>query len=85
MGLADMSRHIIGCHVTQSTRVQHACDDVASSIRQALVIGTRCISYIVYLTDPDDGWTEEDGGALELYPVESPGMTSVKMGYMFLL
>ena len=37
------------------------------------VIGTRCISYIVYLTDPDDGWDEVDGGALELYPVESPG------------
>ena len=41
------------------------------------VIGTRCISYIVYLTDPDDGWDEVDGGALELYPVESPGTPAV--------
>ena len=41
------------------------------------VIGTRCISYIVYLTDPDDGWDEDDGGALELYPVESPGTPAV--------
>lgn len=29
------------------------------------VIGTRKISYILYLTDPD--WKEEDGGRLELY------------------
>ena len=41
------------------------------------VIGTRCISYIIYLTDPDDGWSAEDGGALELYPVESPGTPAV--------
>ena len=41
------------------------------------VIGTRCISYIVYLTDPDDGWDEDDGGALALYPVESPGTPAV--------
>ena len=32
------------------------------------VIGDRRVSYIIYLTDPDDGWKEEDGGALELYP-----------------
>jgi prolyl 3-hydroxylase /prolyl 3,4-dihydroxylase len=32
------------------------------------VIGDRRVSYIIYLTDPDDGWTEQDGGALELYP-----------------
>lgn len=31
------------------------------------VIGTRCISYILYLSEPDDEWTEDDGGALELY------------------
>ncbi|KAI8108949.1 hypothetical protein M9435_005366 [Picochlorum sp. BPE23] len=32
------------------------------------VIGDRRVSYIIYLTDPDKGWSEEDGGALELYP-----------------
>ena len=41
------------------------------------VIGTRCISYIIYLTDPDEGWTERDGGALELYPVIEPGTPAV--------
>ena len=34
------------------------------------VIGTRRVSYIIYLTDPDEEWKEEDGGALELFPLE---------------
>ena len=34
------------------------------------VIGTRRVSYIVYLTDPDDPWVKEDGGALELYALD---------------
>ena len=41
------------------------------------VIGTRCISYIIYLTDPDEKWTAADGGALELYPVIEPGTPAV--------
>ncbi|ETW04707.1 hypothetical protein H310_03863 [Aphanomyces invadans] len=36
------------------------------------VIGTRCISYVIYLSDPDDEWTAADGGALELYPQTVP-------------
>ena len=32
------------------------------------VIGTRRLSYILYLTDPDEPWKEEWGGALRLYP-----------------
>jgi len=31
------------------------------------VIGTRKISYIIYLTDPTPTWTNNDGGRLELY------------------
>lgn len=34
------------------------------------VIGTRRVSYILYLTDPDEPWREEWGGALRLYAVE---------------
>jgi len=34
------------------------------------VISTRHVSYIIYLSDGD--WAQEDGGALELYPV-APG------------
>jgi prolyl 3-hydroxylase /prolyl 3,4-dihydroxylase len=35
------------------------------------VIGDRRVSFIVYLTDPEDPWRSEDGGALELYPAAS--------------
>ena len=31
------------------------------------VIGTRKVSFIVYMTDPGDAWKYEDGGCLELY------------------
>lgn len=34
------------------------------------VIGTRRVSFILYLTDPDHPWQADDGGALELYPVD---------------
>ncbi|KAI8064060.1 Oxoglutarate and iron-dependent oxygenase degradation C-term-domain-containing protein [Thamnidium elegans] len=37
------------------------------------VIGTRRVSYILYLTDPDHPWDAKDGGALELYPVIEKG------------
>lgn len=32
------------------------------------VIGTRRVSYILYLTDPDEPWQSSWGGALRLYP-----------------
>lgn len=32
------------------------------------VIGTRKVSFIYYLTDPDEDWLSSEGGALELYP-----------------
>lgn len=35
------------------------------------VIGSRRVSYILYLTDPDVPWIEEWGGALRLYPTET--------------
>lgn len=45
------------------------------------VIGTRRVSYIIYLTDPDEPWLEEDGGALELYPLDrSPAAAIVDNG-----
>ena len=34
------------------------------------VIGSRRISYILYMTDPEVPWKEEWGGALRLYPLE---------------
>jgi prolyl 3-hydroxylase /prolyl 3,4-dihydroxylase len=38
------------------------------------VIGSRRVSWILYLTDPDDGWdVASDGGGLELFPLAAPG------------
>lgn len=33
------------------------------------VIGTRCVSYIIYLSRPNKKWHPKYGGALELYPL----------------
>lgn len=35
------------------------------------VIGSRRVSYILYLTDPDRPWEAEWGGALRLYPTQT--------------
>ena len=35
------------------------------------VMGSRRVSYILYLTDPDSPWKEEWGGALRLYPTDT--------------
>ncbi|CAE7257038.1 ofd1 [Symbiodinium sp. CCMP2592] len=32
------------------------------------VIGTRKVSFIYYMTDPEEDWSKEEGGALELFP-----------------
>lgn len=37
------------------------------------VIGTRMVSFIYYLSDPEGDWTAEEGGALELYPPHPTG------------
>ena len=41
MGLADVARHVIGCHSSQETRVRLHVDDVASNICQAVAGGVR--------------------------------------------
>ena len=38
------------------------------------VIGTRRVSYIIYLSEPDEGWERSDGGALELYALAQAGV-----------
>ncbi|KAI9476467.1 MAG: Oxoglutarate and iron-dependent oxygenase degradation C-term-domain-containing protein [Benjaminiella poitrasii] len=42
------------------------------------VIGTRRVSYILYLTDPDCPWQPKQGGALELYPVFKKGIPATE-------
>lgn len=41
------------------------------------VIGDRAVSFIIYLVDPD-GWSADDGGALELYPLSDLSKVSNK-------
>ena len=38
------------------------------------VIGSRCVSYILYLSRPGKKWRPEMGGALELYPLAEGGV-----------
>ncbi|KAJ3166725.1 hypothetical protein HDU88_003208 [Geranomyces variabilis] len=61
---ADMSinTYTAGCHL-----LNH--DDV---------IGSRRVSYILYLPDPDEPWPASNGGALELYPVVEKGTPAVE-------
>lgn len=40
------------------------------------VIGTRRVSYILYLTDPDQPWQAEWGGALRLHPMQDRKLSS---------
>ncbi|RKF63050.1 Prolyl 3,4-dihydroxylase ofd1 [Erysiphe neolycopersici] len=42
------------------------------------VIGSRRVSYILYLTDPDHPWKEEWGGALRLFPTREIDEDGVK-------
>ncbi|KAL7481521.1 hypothetical protein ACHAW6_007212 [Cyclotella cf. meneghiniana] len=44
------------------------------------VIGTRKVSYIIYLTDPDPIWEDKDGGRLELYEAQIENTTSGESG-----
>ena len=38
------------------------------------VIGSRRVSWILYLTDPDEAWdVGAEGGGLELFPLAAPG------------
>ncbi|KAJ3026801.1 UNVERIFIED_CONTAM: hypothetical protein HDU68_005032 [Siphonaria sp. JEL0065] len=51
--------------------------NITSKVRTWFFIGTRAISYIIYLTDPEHPWSHEDGGGLELYPVISKGTPAI--------
>jgi hypothetical protein len=37
------AHHVIGCHQTQETRVNNACDDVASTVHQSLNAGRAAV------------------------------------------
>ena len=48
----DSARHVIGCHLTQDTRVQNASDDAASTIHESppvLLLPAPCLRRRVQL------------------------------------
>eukprot|EP01033_Poteriospumella_lacustris_P004293 gene4293-3066_t len=68
----NMIQRITGC-TELIDRVDCSANAYANSCHLLChddVIGTRCVSYIIYLSDPDDPWTVEEGGAVELYPLD---------------
>jgi Rps23 Pro-64 3,4-dihydroxylase Tpa1-like proline 4-hydroxylase len=63
---------ISGCGVL-SDRVDCSCNIYCQGghlLCHDDVIGTRAISFILYLTEPEETWKESDGGALELFDKE---------------
>ncbi|KAG5517981.1 hypothetical protein PMAC_000436 [Pneumocystis sp. 'macacae'] len=64
-GCGPLSGSVIDMSVNMYTQGCHllAHDDV---------IGTRLVSFILYLVDPDQPWLSLDGGALRLYPTLHP-------------
>jgi len=65
----DFIQHVTGCPPL-TDEVDCSCNIYPMSghlLCHDDVIGSRCVSYIIYLTDPDTPWTEADGGSLELY------------------
>ena len=71
----SLVERITGCGKLAPGRVDLSCNVYAPRghlLTHDDVIGSRRVSFIVYLTDPDDPWDPEaDGGALELYPLVS--------------
>lgn len=69
--------NITGCGEL-TDRVDCSCNAYAHSCHLLChddVIGTRRVSYIIYLSDPDDPWQVVDGGAVELYPLLPSSVT----------
>lgn len=68
----EMIGEICGCPGEISDKIDLAANVYATGCHLLChddVIGSRIVSYIVYLGDPEDEpWTGEDGGRLQLYP-----------------
>ncbi|KAJ2854980.1 putative component of NuA3 histone acetyltransferase complex [Coemansia erecta] len=76
----DLISRITGCGPLSGSRTDMSTNRYKQGDHLLLhddMIGDRCVSYIIYLPDPETndgaGWAPEDGGHLELYPREDPG------------
>ena len=69
----DYISHITGCGSLSGRKTDMAINVYTPGcflLCHDDVIGSRKVSYILYLTDPDTPWQPEWGGALRLFPVE---------------
>jgi Rps23 Pro-64 3,4-dihydroxylase Tpa1-like proline 4-hydroxylase len=70
----DYVSHITGCGPLSGRKTDMAINVYTPGCYLLChddVIGSRKVSYILYLTDPDTPWKPEWGGALRLFPVEN--------------
>ncbi|KAI1760353.1 oxygenase-like protein [Hypoxylon sp. FL1150] len=68
----DYVAHITGCGPLSGRKTDMAINVYTPGCYLLChddVIGSRKVSYILYLTDPDQPWQAEWGGALRLFPV----------------
>ncbi|KAK4187981.1 putative PKHD-type hydroxylase [Podospora australis] len=68
----DYVSHITGCGALSGRKTDMAINVYTPGCYLLChddVIGSRKVSYILYLTDPDTPWQAEWGGALRLFPV----------------
>ncbi|KAL2266597.1 hypothetical protein VTJ83DRAFT_5949 [Remersonia thermophila] len=68
----DFVSHITGCGPLSGRKTDMAINVYTPGCYLLChddVIGSRKVSYILYLTDPDTPWQPEWGGALRLFPV----------------
>jgi Rps23 Pro-64 3,4-dihydroxylase Tpa1-like proline 4-hydroxylase len=69
----DYVSHITGCGPLSGRKTDMAINVYTPGCYLLChddVIGSRRVSYILYLTDPDTPWKPEWGGALRLFPVQ---------------
>lgn len=69
----DYLSHVTGAGALSGSKTDMAVNIYTPSCHLLChddVIGSRRVSYILYLTDPDRPWKAEWGGALRLYPTE---------------
>ncbi|TIB38636.1 hypothetical protein E3P86_01525 [Wallemia ichthyophaga] len=68
-------REVTGCGPLSGVKTDMSTNNYGSGchlLNHDDVIGTRRISFILYLPLPEPAWEPQFGGALELYPLSSP-------------
>ncbi|KAI9019178.1 Oxoglutarate and iron-dependent oxygenase degradation C-term-domain-containing protein [Phycomyces nitens] len=73
--------HITGCGPLSPSKFDMSINTYNSGchlLNHDDVIGTRRVSFILYMPNPDEAWDPAWGGALELYPVVSKGTPAIE-------